>query len=131
MNLSRYGTLAQVVEQWTENPCVLGSTPRGTTSSFHSIRFPCYAGPDFFYFQLIYSFLCGLKFHVFCCYGAGFTVLRPSFDGRQQCVRRLSNNTYDGRQQRCSRPSYNQLNVVNTETCCNKVPDEQAVSGCH
>ena len=27
------GTLAQVVEQWTENPCVLGSTPRGTTSS--------------------------------------------------------------------------------------------------
>ena len=26
------GTLAQVVEQWTENPCVLGSTPRGTTS---------------------------------------------------------------------------------------------------
>ena len=29
------GTLAQVVEQWTENPCVLGSTPRGTTSSFH------------------------------------------------------------------------------------------------
>ena len=31
------GTLAQVVEQWTENPCVLGSTPRGTTTSrtFH------------------------------------------------------------------------------------------------
>ena len=27
----RNGTLAQVVEQWTENPCVLGSTPRGTT----------------------------------------------------------------------------------------------------
>ena len=27
------GTLAQVVEQWTENPCVLGSTPRGTTTS--------------------------------------------------------------------------------------------------
>ena len=23
----RLGTLAQVVEQWTENPCVLGSTP--------------------------------------------------------------------------------------------------------
>ncbi len=30
------GTLAQVVEQWTENPCVLGSTPRGTTT--RSIR---------------------------------------------------------------------------------------------
>ena len=28
---ARQGTLAQVVEQWTENPCVLGSTPRGTT----------------------------------------------------------------------------------------------------
>ena len=28
---SKQGTLAQVVEQWTENPCVLGSTPRGTT----------------------------------------------------------------------------------------------------
>ena len=27
------GTLAQVVEQWTENPCVLGSTPRGTTAN--------------------------------------------------------------------------------------------------
>ena len=35
-NCKRHGTLAQVVEQWTENPCVLGSTPRGTTSSFHS-----------------------------------------------------------------------------------------------
>ncbi|MBF1073775.1 MAG: hypothetical protein HXL32_03570 [Prevotellaceae bacterium] len=57
--------------------------------------------------------------------------MRSLFDGRQQRVRRLSNNTYDGRQQRCSRPPYNQLNVVNTETCCNKVPDEQAVSGCH
>ena len=30
------GTLAQVVEQWTENPCVLGSTPRGTTPPFIS-----------------------------------------------------------------------------------------------
>ena len=25
------GALAQVVEQWTENPCVPGSTPGGTT----------------------------------------------------------------------------------------------------
>ena len=25
------GTLAQVVEQWTENPCVAGSTPASTT----------------------------------------------------------------------------------------------------
>ena len=43
-----WGALAQVVEQWTENPCVLGSTPRGTTSSFHSIRFLFFARPDFF-----------------------------------------------------------------------------------
>ena len=26
------GTIAQVVEQWTENPCVIGSTPIGTTA---------------------------------------------------------------------------------------------------
>ena len=25
------GTLAQLVEQWTENPCVPGSNPGGTT----------------------------------------------------------------------------------------------------
>ena len=40
------GTLAQVVEQWTENPCVLGSTPRGTTPPF--IR-ATLLGPLFFY----------------------------------------------------------------------------------
>ena len=27
----RLGTLAQLVEQWTENPCVPGSIPGGTT----------------------------------------------------------------------------------------------------
>ena len=27
------GTLAQMVEQWTENPCVPGSIPGGTTQS--------------------------------------------------------------------------------------------------
>ena len=31
--VKKEGALAQVVEQWTENPCVLGSTPRGTTTS--------------------------------------------------------------------------------------------------
>jgi hypothetical protein len=25
------GAIAQMVEQWTENPCVRGSIPRGTT----------------------------------------------------------------------------------------------------
>tara|TARA_B110000914_G_scaffold7470_1_gene6257 strand:+ start:574 stop:696 length:123 start_codon:yes stop_codon:yes gene_type:complete len=27
------GTLAQLVEQWTENPCVPGSIPGGTTQT--------------------------------------------------------------------------------------------------
>ena len=27
------GTLAQLVEQWTENPCVPGSIPGGTTKT--------------------------------------------------------------------------------------------------
>ena len=31
-NASIEGTLAQLVEQWTENPCVPGSIPGGTTS---------------------------------------------------------------------------------------------------
>jgi len=28
---TKQGTLAQLVEQWTENPCVPGSIPGGTT----------------------------------------------------------------------------------------------------
>ena len=33
LNESRHnGALAQLVEQWTENPCVPGSIPGGTTS---------------------------------------------------------------------------------------------------
>jgi hypothetical protein len=31
--LSVEGTLAQLVEQWTENPCVPGSIPGGTTKT--------------------------------------------------------------------------------------------------
>jgi hypothetical protein len=30
------GTLAQLVEQWTENPCVPGSIPGGTTKLFRN-----------------------------------------------------------------------------------------------
>jgi hypothetical protein len=30
------GTLAQLVEQWTENPCVPGSIPGGTTKPTHT-----------------------------------------------------------------------------------------------
>ena len=33
------GTLAQLVEQWTENPCVPGSIPGGTTKSRRSRDF--------------------------------------------------------------------------------------------
>ena len=38
--VKKEGALAQVVEQWTENPCVLGSTPRGTTPPFILPGFP-------------------------------------------------------------------------------------------
>ncbi len=34
------GALAQLVEHRTENPCVPGSIPGGTTSSFHCPGFP-------------------------------------------------------------------------------------------
>jgi hypothetical protein len=30
------GAIAQSVEQWTENPCVLGSIPSGTTTPNHN-----------------------------------------------------------------------------------------------
>ena len=30
------GTLAQMVEQWTENPCVPGSIPGGTTENIRN-----------------------------------------------------------------------------------------------
>ncbi len=30
---AQHGTLAQMVEQWTENPCVPGSIPGGTTTT--------------------------------------------------------------------------------------------------
>ncbi len=41
-----HGALAQLVEQWTENPCVPGSIPGGTTKN-------PYFGKDFFVFGLI------------------------------------------------------------------------------
>ena len=34
------GTIAQVVEQWTENPCVPGSNPGGTTLDKWTARSP-------------------------------------------------------------------------------------------
>ncbi len=33
------GTLAQLVEQWTENPCVPGSIPGGTTKTTQTSGF--------------------------------------------------------------------------------------------
>jgi hypothetical protein len=36
--ITRGGALAQLVEQWTENPCVPGSIPGGTTSKAHSLE---------------------------------------------------------------------------------------------
>ena len=46
INRDDYGALAQLVEQWTENPCVPGSIPGGTTETFDS-EF-CWR---FFYFE--------------------------------------------------------------------------------
>ena len=36
------GTIAQLVEQRTENPCVAGSNPAGTTYTPESIRGVCF-----------------------------------------------------------------------------------------
>ena len=41
------GTLAQMVEQWTENPCVPGSIPGGTTKPTQT--------SGFFVFTKIYA----------------------------------------------------------------------------
>lgn len=38
------GTLAQLVEQWTENPCVPGSIPGGTTKTTHLSGFFVFIG---------------------------------------------------------------------------------------
>ena len=38
----RGGALAQLVEQWTENPCVPGSIPGGTTSKTHFFEWVFY-----------------------------------------------------------------------------------------
>ncbi len=42
---NKAGALAQLVEQWTENPCVPGSIPGGTTSLKASLN-----GEAFFLF---------------------------------------------------------------------------------
>ena len=47
---SRFGTLAQSVEQWTENPCVPGSIPGGTTFKMTK-TFQSYDLKGFFYFS--------------------------------------------------------------------------------
>lgn len=38
----KQGTLAQMVEQWTENPCVPGSIPGGTTLKTHNWQYNSY-----------------------------------------------------------------------------------------
>ena len=47
---SENGAIAQLVEHRTENPCVPGSIPGGTTSSFHPppCQSPLCAGATFF-----------------------------------------------------------------------------------
>ena len=42
------GTIAQLVEQWTENPCVAGSNPAGTTKNadYNKSAFFLYNNPN-------------------------------------------------------------------------------------
>ena len=63
--LQKQGTLAQLVEQWTENPCVPGSIPGGTTD------------------KPITEKLMGFLFYIIMChwfprrFGAGGTTDKP------------------------------------------------------
>ena len=41
-SLYGHGAVAQVVEQWTENPCVVGSTPTSTTKNRTANRCPVF-----------------------------------------------------------------------------------------
>ncbi len=52
---SLLGALAQLVEQWTENPCVPGSIPGGTTANPH--RLNVYGG--FVFWWTMWSTLTG------------------------------------------------------------------------
>ena len=49
--LNGFGALAQLVEQWTENPCVPGSIPGGTTLKTRTEMF------GFFCFKLLIYFI--------------------------------------------------------------------------
>ena len=86
-----------MVEQWTENPCVLGSTPRGTTSSFHSIRFPFLCGAGFFCFSL---FPASFAPSGSCLLRVLLMVRRPwypSRDGRRHVCMTVAVQSYGGR----------------------------------
>ena len=52
--LKSQGTLAQMVEQWTENPCVPGSIPGGTTLKIRNI--PDKKGITDFLFYNLYDY---------------------------------------------------------------------------
>jgi hypothetical protein len=67
--VKKEGALAQVVEQWTENPCVLGSTPRGTTPPFILPGFPA------------------MEFGLFCA------LIRRKGNGRRVTIYRDEQNT--------------------------------------
>jgi hypothetical protein len=46
----KQGTLAQMVEQWTENPCVPGSIPGGTTLKIRNMLKKSICG---FFYEII------------------------------------------------------------------------------
>ena len=45
------GAIAQLVEQRTENPCVLGSIPSGTTEQGEGASFPLVISPNIAHFD--------------------------------------------------------------------------------
>ena len=63
----RHGALAQLVEHRTENPCVPGSIPGGTTPPFISPVFPCGAGFSFVFSQIYVPIFAYLQKIAYLC----------------------------------------------------------------
>ena len=65
-NATKHGALAQLVEHRTENPCVPGSIPGGTTPPFISPVIPCGAGFSFCLQITDFLFVILRKIHYLC-----------------------------------------------------------------
>ena len=85
MHPHQHGTLAQLVEQWTENPCVPGSNPGGTTKNpnrnirvFYWLKFPnfhvSYLGETFATVFIALKINYPINFHQNIEFGSGRAV---------------------------------------------------------